>query len=212
MKEYSAYLFDMDGTLVASEKLKGLSVAETCRLFGGEVSVDVYKEVMGEKWEAVTSHFFSKAGISPDRQKFNQEFRKIYEKHLLEELEPNCNAISFLKHLKEKGKKTGLVSSASGWMVEHVLKQLGISAMFDVIVFKEHVTKHKPDPESYLLAIKKLGTPQDEVLIFEDSKVGLIAAERAGCDAVAFRHEFNVNNDLSKAVKVITDYQEIEID
>ena len=211
MKNYSAYLFDMDGTLVASEKLKGLSIAETCRLYGGDVSVDVYKDVMGEKWESVTSHFFSKTGISPEWQKFNQEFKKIYEKHLLDELEPNSNAISLLKKLKDKEKKTGLVSSASGWMVEHVLKQLGISAMFDVVVFKEHVTKHKPDPEPYLFAIEKLGTTKDEVLIFEDSKVGLTAAERAGCDAVAFRHEFNVNNDLSKAVKEITDFDEIEI-
>ena len=211
MKDYSVYLFDMDGTLVASEKLKGLSIAETCRLFGGEVSVDVYKEVMGEKWELVTSHFFYKAGIDPDREKFNEEFRKIYQKHLYEELEPNRNAVSLLKRLKDKGKKTGLVSSASGWMVGHVLEQLGISEFFDVIVFKEHVTKHKPEPESYLLAIEKLRAAKDEVLIFEDSKVGLTAAKRAGCDTVAFRHEFNVNNDLSMAVKEITDFDEINI-
>ena len=209
MKDYSAYLFDMDGTLVDSERLKGLSIAETCRLFGGEVDVDVYKAVMGEKWERVTGHFFQNAGIDPDREEFNKVFRKIYEKHLLEELTPNRNAEKLLIRLKAEGKKTGLVSSASGWMVEHVLEQLGLKDYFDVVVFKEHVTKHKPEPDSYLLAIKNLGVKPDEVLIFEDSKVGLMAAKRAGCDAVAFRHEFNVNNDLSMAVKVIDDFDEI---
>ena len=209
MKDYSAYLFDMDGTLVGSEGLKGLSIAETCRLFGGVVDVDVYKAVMGEKWEKVTEYFFQKAGIDPDMEEFNKVFRKIYEKHLWEELTPNRNAEKLLRRLKAEGKKTGLVSSASGWMVEHILEQSGLKDHFDVVVFKEHVTKHKPEPESYLLAMKKLGVTPDEVLIFEDSKVGLMAVKGAGCDAVAFRHEFNINNDLSMAVKVIDDFDEI---
>ncbi len=194
-----------------SEVLKSRSLAETCRLFGGEVDIDVYKAVMGEKWEIVTAHFFRNAGIVPDTKKFNEEFRKIYQKYLWNELEPNKNAVLLLKQLRSAGKKTGLVSSASGWMVEHVLEQLGLSEYFDVIVFKEHVTKHKPEPDSYLLATAKLKLPADEVLIFEDSHVGLIAAGRAGCDAVAFKHEFNVNNDLSMAVKVISDFNEIKI-
>ena len=211
MKEYSAYLFDMDGTLVDSERLKGLSLSETCRIFGGDADVEIYKAVMGEKWEIVTEYFFRSAEINPDRDKFDAEFRDIYREHLLSGLEPNRNAVSLLKRLKEAGKKTGLVSSASGWMVEHVLDQLEVSEFFDVIVFKEHVGKHKPEPESYLLAIEKLEVPVDDVLIFEDSSVGLIAAKRAGCDSVAFRHEFNGNNDLSMAVKVISDFDEIKV-
>jgi len=201
----------MDGTLVDSEVLKGRSLVETCNLFGGKVDIDIYKTVMGEKWEIVTGHFFRSAGIDPDRERFNEEFRKIYQKHLWNELEPNKNAVPLLERLRASGRKTGLVSSASGWMVEHVLEQLGISDHFDVIIFKEHVKNHKPEPDSYLLAILKLGLPADEVLIFEDSYVGLIAAGRAGCDSIAFRHKFNVNNDLSMAVKVITDFDEIRI-
>ncbi len=209
MKEYSAYLFDMDGTLVDSERLKGLAIVQACKLFGGDVTVDVYKDVMGEKWEIVTGHFFKNAGIKPDWEKFNAEFRNIYKEHLWNELKLNRNALSFLKKLKSSGRKTGLVSSASGWMVEHVMQQLGLESYFDVIVFKEHVTRHKPDPEAYRLAIKKLGLSAGDVLIFEDSHVGLLAAQNAGCDSVAFRHEFNVNNDLGMAVKVIEDFDEI---
>lgn len=211
MNNYSAYLFDMDGTLVDSESLKGRSLAETCRLFGGEVDVDVYKDVMGEKWEIVTEHFFQKAGIDPDRDEFNSRFRKIYQDYLWRELEPNRNAVSLLNRLKKAGKKTGLVSSASGWMVEHVLEQLEMKDHFDVVVYKEHVTRHKPEPDSYLLAVRELNVQPEDVLIFEDSKVGLEAARRAGCDTVAFRHEFNVNNDLSMALMVIDDFDDITV-
>jgi len=58
MKNYSAYLFDMDGTLVNSEPLKALALSETCGFFGNKVDFNIYKDVMGESWSNVTNYFF----------------------------------------------------------------------------------------------------------------------------------------------------------
>ena len=46
-------------------------------------------------------------------------------------------------------------------------------------------------------------------MIFEDSSAGLLAAKGANCDAIAVEHEFNSNNNLSLALKVITDFREV---
>jgi len=208
---YSAYLFDMDGTLVDSERLKGKALTETCELFGGSADINIYKTVMGEKWEIVTSHFFHIAKISPNFEVFNAKFKVIYQNLLRKELKANPNAIKLLKYLKIKGKKLGLVSSASEWMVNHALEQLNLSHFFDIVICKELVNKHKPNPEPYLLALRKLGLPSSKVLIFEDSNVGLLAAQKANCNAIAFRHKFNTNNDLSLSLKIISDYNEIFI-
>ncbi len=206
LKSYSAYLFDMDGTLVDSEKLKGLALVKTCLHFGGEVDVDTYKAVMGESWEKVTNYFFTKAHIAPDMVRFNSVFKLVYQELLIGELKPNPNVVELLSNLKERGKKTGVVSSAFAWMVDQVLTQLDLKEFFDVVITKEHVSKHKPDPEAYLQALRKLNLPGSEVLIFEDSESGLIAANRAGCDTVAFKHEFNSYHDFSLALGVITDF------
>jgi len=56
------------------------------------------------------------------------------------------------------------------------------------------------------LALEKLALPGSNVLIFEDSVSGLIAAEKAGCDSVAFKYEFNTNHDFSLVLMVITDF------
>lgn len=207
-KEYTAYLFDMDGTLVNSEKLKGLALAETCKLFGGHVAVDVYKAVMGESWEKVRGHFFFEARINPDTESFDRKFKHIYQELLNDELEPNLNVVQLLTELKKQEKKLGLVSSAFSWMVEQVLGRVHLTGFFDVVISKEQVTKHKPDPEGYLVALDKLGLPGTEVLVFEDSFAGLTAAHKANCDVVAFRHEFNVPHDFSLALGVISDYNE----
>jgi len=209
MKEYAAYLFDMDGTLVDSEKLKGQALAETCTLFGGKADVQIYKDVMGEEWKQVTAHFFAKAKINPDLYGFNIEFRKRYEELLRLKLSPNPNIEKLLDQLKAKEKKLGLVSSASAWMIEQVLSQLNLLCYFDVIIGKEQVTKHKPDPEAYLLALDQLSMQASEVLIFEDSYAGIEAASKAHCDTIAFRHAFNANHDLSNAIQIITDYKEV---
>lgn len=209
MKDYSAYLFDLDGTLVDSEKLKGKALAETCSLFGAMVDIAVYKEVMGESWIHVTNHFFKIAQIEPDIDIFNAEFKEIYQELLRKKLTPNLNVVELLAKLTAKGKRIGVVSSASNWMVDQVLSQLKLGEFFEIVITNEHVTKHKPDPEAYLLALEKLFLPGSEVLVFEDSSSGLVAANRANCDTVAFQHEFNINHDLSLAGQIIYDFNEI---
>jgi HAD superfamily hydrolase (TIGR01509 family) len=151
------------------------------------------------------------AKIEPDIDEFNAEFKKIYKELLLNELTPNPNVVELLFKLKAKRKKMGVVSSGADWMVEQVLSQLELSDFFDIVISKEQVTKLKPDPEAYLLALEKLSLPSSEVLIFEDSNSGLIAAKNANCDSVAFKHEFNANHDLRLAIQIISDYNEFLI-
>lgn len=188
LKEYKAYLFDMDGTLVSSEKLKGTALTEACGYFNGKVDVNIYKEIMGGSWDVVTNHFFKAAQISPDMDDFNNEFNRIYRKLLKDELELTPYAKELLYDLSEKGKKIGLVSSSATWMVNQILNQFQLANLFDVVITGEDVTHHKPHPEAYLLALNELYLSNSEVLIFEDSSAGLLAAKAANYDAFAIEH------------------------
>jgi len=147
LKNYSAYLFDMDGTLVNSERFKGRALSEACGYFGGEVDFNIYKVVMGESWSIVTNHFFASAKIVPDLDEFNNQFNKIYKKLLFENLALNANLKELLIKLANKSKKIGVVSSAATWMVDQILVLLDLTKLFDIIITGEDVTKHKPDPE-----------------------------------------------------------------
>ncbi len=60
-----------------------------------------------------------------------------------------------------------------------------------------------------LLDLEKLSLSGSDVLVFEDSNAGLVAAKKANCDLVAFQHEFNVNNNFSTAIQVISDFNEV---
>ncbi|ACH64533.1 HAD family hydrolase [Aliivibrio fischeri] len=209
MENYKAYLFDMDGTLVNSEPLKGKALELACLDYGVIVDFNIYKNVMGESWQVVTEHFFKEANISPNLIEFNAYFRSHYEHLLRENLELNPNALNYINHIKSTGKQCAVVSSAASWMVEQILSQLGLKNAFDVVITKEDVIKHKPNPEAYQLAIKNLDILASDALVFEDSTAGILAGVSSGCDVVAVKHTFNQKNDLSLSKQAISDFGEM---
>lgn len=68
--------------------------------------------------------------------------------------------------------------------VDFVLGNCGIADYFSCIVSGDRVTRCKPDPEIYLLAAEGLHLPSAECLVFEDARVGITAARRAGAGRI----------------------------
>jgi HAD superfamily hydrolase (TIGR01509 family) len=76
--------------------------------------------------------------------------------------------------------------------VEAVLTASGLAGSFELIVGKEDVGRVKPDPEAYLLALRRLECSCSQAVAIEDSPSGLAAATAAGipCIALGHRREF----------------------
>lgn len=184
-------------------------LASACLDYGVHVDHNIYKDVMGESWQVVTGHFFENANIAPDWTEFNRYFRAHYEQMLSDELELNAGAKAYIEQLKLAGKKCGVVSPAATWMVENILTSLQLENAFDLVITQEHVTKHKPDPEAYTLALAKLAVSPAQAIVFEDSTAGVCAGKSSGCDVIAVKHDFNGKNDLSGAMKAISTYEEM---
>lgn len=204
---YKAFLFDMDGTLVSSEKLKGKALVKTCESFGGSAKVEDYKLVMGQSFESVRDHFCQIANISPESQNFYKVFSKHFYELIYTDVELTKGVIDFIDILKLNNKKIGVVTSANHWMVEEILKNVKLLKTFDIIVAREDVTNHKPAPDSYLYALRSLGSKSKETLIFEDSEAGIEAAVAAACDVIAVSHEFNTSQSFNSADRIIKDFR-----
>lgn len=87
-----------------------------------------------------------------------------------------------------------LVSSGSRSGILQILKRLGWSDMFDVIVTGEDTDTSKPDPAPYLLASRKLGIAPENMVAFEDTLAGIASAKNAGYSVFDVSH--NNNNYL----------------
>jgi sugar-phosphatase len=80
----------------------------------------------------------------------------------------------------------GIVTTGVRVVLDEVLAAAGLDQHVAFTVTTEDVSRTKPDPEGYLLALERLGgVPAGEVLVFEDTPVGVQAARAAGMQCVA---------------------------
>jgi HAD superfamily hydrolase (TIGR01509 family) len=71
--------------------------------------------------------------------------------------------------------------------ITRTLDRLGIRGWFDVLVTAEDTPRHKPEPDVFLEAARRLGVPAAGCVVFEDTDIGLEAARRAGMASVDVR-------------------------
>jgi HAD superfamily hydrolase (TIGR01509 family) len=89
--------------------------------------------------------------------------------------------VSFIKSLSPY--HLAVVSSSKRSEVYPVLERAGIAQCFGAVVCAEDVERHKPSPEPYLLAARRLAV--ERALVVEDSRAGLEAGRAAGFEVVA---------------------------
>ena len=77
-----------------------------------------------------------------------------------------------------------VVSAALRDEIEPVLNASGLRNLFALVLSQDDVTRGKPDPQPYLLAAERLGLSPDELLVFEDTDVGVASAKAAGAQVV----------------------------
>lgn len=117
-----------------------------------------------------------------------------------------------IRDLHDLGIPLAIATSAVGSSIEILLRRFGLRDCFDLIVDGSEVTHGKPDPESYLLAARKLGVDPGECVVFEDSHVGVIAAKRAGAYCIAVRNQrAQEYQDLSEADAVLDSFEQLDV-
>ena len=73
-----------------------------------------------------------------------------------------------------------VASGTTREVITKVHRQLGFEGWFDAVVTSEDTTRHKPDPDVFLEAARRLGVPPPACRVYEDSDLGIEAARRAG--------------------------------
>ena len=77
-----------------------------------------------------------------------------------------------------------MASGGDAATVRQTLRTIGVAELFSIVVTAEEVEHGKPAPDLFLLAAKRMGVAPERCLVFEDSPLGILAAERAGMGAV----------------------------
>ena len=181
----AAVLFDMDGTLVDSEKVWDVALAELAVHAGGELSPGARRAMVGSSM-AVTMGILRDDLAQPDRDSaadaawLTARVRELFAGGLT--WRPGAREL--LTAVRAASVPTALVTSTGSELVQVALGTLG-RANFDVVVCGDQVPVPKPDPAPYLMAARLLGVPVTDCVAIEDSPAGVASARASGAAVLA---------------------------
>ena len=207
-----AVIFDLDGTLVQTEKLKARSYARAAvELCPNELSeqevVGAFKDVVGLSRREVATKLVERFGLEQRARERMDDFgvgkpwqsyvqlRLAIYNDMLADPETILNnrwerAIALLERVRARGCKTGLATMSHCEQTRRVLNILGLNDAFGFVATRDDVDNAKPDPEIYHLVMKELGERPETSLVIEDSPAGVEAALSAGTTVIAVSTPF----------------------
>lgn len=194
-----AVLFDFDGLICDTEHAAFTSWRDLYASFGLEFPPEVWSRLMGRPDGERTGLADLARRLGRPVSRAVREDRRRRKRELCdrEPLRPGVAAV--LDEAARLGLATAVVSSSARAWVEHHLGRLGIETRFTELVTGEQVDRHKPAPDLYVLALRRLGLSAAEALAFEDSATGVRAARAAGVRCVGVPNAVGCAGDLTLA-------------
>lgn len=183
-----ALIFDCDGTLADTMPVHHVAwqamLADHSMVFGhdqfyalaGMPSVRIIEQLAAEQCVALVPG-------QAETMALDKEQRYV---GLIHQVQPIVEVVAVAEHFRGR-MPMAVGSGGDGWVIERTLRTIGILDWMDAIVGAEDTERHKPEPDVFLEAARRLGVEPAGCTVFEDSELGLEAARRAGMEPVDIR-------------------------
>jgi HAD superfamily hydrolase (TIGR01509 family) len=183
---HSAIIFDCDGTLIDSMPGHYVAWSEVMATFEITFDEDRFYRLGGMPSDKICVLLASEQGktIDPVNAARLKEEAFLRRLHLLEPITP---VIEVARGVKKMAGASGGFRKIISLQLQH----LQIEDWFDTIVCAEDTTRHKPEPDVFLEAARRMDVAPETCLVYEDSDLGIEAAKRAGMAWVDVR-DFHV--------------------
>ena len=218
MSKIKAIFFDQDGVSIDTERDgHRVSFNMTFKEFGfsDEWSVDYYHELLqiaGGK-ERMKHHSLTRGFNPPVPPDEIDELVKTMHKRktalfveLIETgklpLRPGIHR--FMKDAMDAGLLIAVCTTSNEQAAKAITGKILSDIKFDLVLAGDVVSKKKPDPEIYNLALSKTGLEPDEVIVVEDSKNGVLAAKAASMPTVVTTNYYTEKEDVSGGDIIVT--------
>jgi beta-phosphoglucomutase len=191
MQQPWGVIFDFDGVLVDSGSTHQLCWEEIARKRNKFFSRDLFLKGVGMKTELFVQNLLQWSQDRDEIKLFCSEKEALFlHKIKTEEIALLPGVRSFVEELQKQGISFGIGSSSPYKNIEIILSKHKILSAFSHIISGEDVAHGKPDPEVFQKAAQKIHLPPDQCVVIEDGYLGIEAAKRARCKAIALTTTF----------------------
>ena len=177
-----AVLFDLDGTLIDTEKTYYRAWHHAAELtdYKGDIAADL-RAFSGTNLDGFYAYYRSVWGDTYDPTEMLGVRTRLVNEWLAESgIQPMPGALACLSELREMGIRVAVATSSQRDWAEKCLSDAGLLGIYDSLQAGDEVKNGKPDPEVFLKSAARLGVAPEECVVVEDSLNGARAGVAAG--------------------------------
>lgn len=210
MNNIKGIIFDLDGILFDSEYYQWQGWVEPLREYGIELTKEMYFNYAGKSGKQIDQELIKDFNLNIEDGTLLNKKKVLIEKWFNEKTMPIMpyakEAVEYFS--SNPNFKIALCSGGDREEVVTKLEKNDFLKYFPIITAGDDVERSKPWPDIYLLAVEKLGLDPSQCLAFEDTQYGLQAAKDAGVYCFAIPNEYSLNQDFSRADKILSSLKE----
>jgi HAD superfamily hydrolase (TIGR01509 family) len=210
-----ALIFDMDGTLIDSEKYwKEVDYEILHPFFDDNPEVDfdeINEQITGTGMSGTYKIFKAAYGFDYSEEEYIKKRSELALEKIYSRAELSPGVEEFI-HTNLAKYKMAIGTSSPPPFLEKVFTNHPVLRNINTIVTPQDVgNRSKPDPAIFLKCAELLGVLPSECIVFEDSTNGIAAGKAAGMQVYGFRTDVNQQQDFSKTDRVFTDFSQLEL-
>jgi HAD superfamily hydrolase (TIGR01509 family) len=179
-----AIIFDMDGTLVDSVDLHAESWAVTFRQFGHDIPEHKVRFQIGKGGDQILPHLLGQAEADARGKEMESWRGDLFKLYYMPRVRPFPQVVALLHHIRARGQRIALASSAKAEELQVYKKIAGITDLVDAETTSDDAERSKPHPDIFSAVLKKLHLRAEDVVVVGDSHYDIEAAGKLGIDAV----------------------------
>ncbi len=178
-----AVAFDLDGTLIESERRWEAARQEVTEGAGGRWRDDAQPSMMGLSTPEWIAYMQQELGVALEADEIRKRVLEQIRDSYREQLPLIDGADEAVRRLAVRW-PLAVASSSPRELIELVLELAGLGGFFEVVISSEEVPRGKPAPDVYLRACEMLGSGPSHTAAIEDSGAGVRSAVAAGMPVV----------------------------
>lgn len=172
-----AVIFDMDGLMIDSERICFRGYQKEFEKYEKIMDETLYQLILGKNKPSIYQAFHEVMGENFPIEKIHEDVLEYIDATLKQEGVPlKEGLLELLEYLQTKKIKCVVATSSNRNRVNFILRHAGIEKYFDAVICGDEVTCGKPNPEIFLKGCAKVDATSDEVIVLEDSEMGIKAA------------------------------------